>query len=200
MGLFKKAVQRLSIEFYSKFEAGLKFENLIDKTPDDSLINYYFLTYYAKILYNLGKGEDSYYLVRIILQGLENALKKNALIKHERIVEYKGKGNKTYLAEWDKKGTITTKMTWGKEGEYAPSSVILFLDYLNQTLREISRQKLFCCISEFHKLLLDQESTERLGWEKTPISKISYITDWSSKIVTNVETNWNESHENKSKD
>jgi len=168
MGFFRKIVQRLSIEFYSKFEAGINLENPI-QAINDSLIIYYFLTYYAKILYNLGKGEDSYYLVKTIIKGLENALAKKSRIGHNRIVEFKGKGKKSYVAQWDKKGSITTKIAWGQEGEYAPDSVFLFLNHLFKTLPEDSCTKLFFCVSEFHKLMLGQEPPERLGWSQKPI-------------------------------
>jgi len=129
MGLFHKIIQRLTIEFYNRFEASIKFENLIGQDPDDHLINYYFLTFYAKMLYNLGTGVDSQALHIFISDVGGSALYDKVKIDESlNLFYYKGKGEKTYVAEWSDKGAIKTKVAWGEEGHHASASVILFLD------------------------------------------------------------------------
>ena len=183
MGIFKKVVQRLSIDFYSQFEAAVRFESIMGNPPDDVLTLFYFLTYHAKMLYNLGDGDDSYFLNRTILDSLEeDVYNKDYLVKHSRIVEYRGKGIKTYIAEWDKKGGISTKISWGKEGEYGPASVFLFLNYLNQTLSSDSRNKLIYCLSMFLQRLKEQGPTEIQGLAKG-ITKVSDIISVSSQVL-----------------
>ena len=184
MGFFRKLIQKLIIDFYNKSEASIRFENLIDQAPTDTLINYYFLSYYAKMLYNLGPGPDSqtlhFYISDVAGSALYDKVKIDESIK---FVEYRGKGEKTYLAEWDKKGVINTKIANGEEGHYATASVLFFLDHLNQTLPELSRQKLFYCIYEFQNAVSD------FG-----IPKIRNSIDWSSQIVSEVEANSDEYH------
>ena len=184
MGLFKKIIQQLNIEFYNRNEASIKFENLSGQEPDDSLVNYYFLTYYAKMLYNLGPGIDSQALHLYISDIAGAALyDKDKIDKSLNLVDYRGKGSKTYSAEWDKKGTLKTKVAWGEEEHYAKASVLIFLDFLNQTLPELSRQKLFYCIYEF------QNDISEFG-----IPNINNIIGWPSQIVSEVETNLDKYH------
>lgn len=73
MGLFRRFVQKLIIDFYNASEAALKFENLDGQPPNGSLTIYYFLTYYAKILYNFGPSEGGRELNLSIADGLEAA-------------------------------------------------------------------------------------------------------------------------------
>jgi hypothetical protein len=184
VGLFKKIVQELNIDFYSRREASVRFESLLGQQPDDSMVNYYFLTYYAKMLYNLGPGLNSQALHLFISDIAASALYDKAKIDESLIlVGYRGKGTKTYSAEWDEKGVIKTKVAWGEEDYFAKASVLIFFEFLNQTLPELSRQKLFYCIYEF------QNAVAQFG-----IPKIKDILDWSSQIVTEVETNLHEYH------
>ena len=184
MGLFRKIVQKLDIEFYNRNDASVKFENLSGQEPNDNLVSFYFLTYYAKMLYNLGSGIDSQALHLYISDVSGSALyDKDKIDKSLILVDYKGKGSKTYSAEWDKKGIIKTKVAWGEEDHYAKASVLIFLDFLNQTLPELSRQKLFYGIYEFQNAVSD------FG-----IPNIKSIIDWPSQIVTKVATNLDEYH------
>jgi len=184
MGLFRKIVQQLAIEFYNRNDASVKFENLSGQEPIDSMVSYYFLTYYAKMLYNLGSGIDSQALHLYISDIAGAALyDKDKIDKSLNLVDYRGKGSKTYSAEWDKKGIIKTKADWGEEDHYAKASVLIFLDFLNQTLPELSRQKLFYGIYEF------QNAVSEFG-----IPNIKSIIGWPSQIVSEVEKSLNEYH------
>jgi hypothetical protein len=183
MSIFRKVVQRLSIDFYSRFEAAIRFESVAGKSPDDVSTLFYFFTYYTKMLYNFGAGDDSYFLNRTILESLEDAVhNKDYLVKHGRLVEYKGKGIKTYIAEWDKKGGIFTKIPWGEENEYGPASVFLFLNYLNRTLSNDSRNKLIYCLSMLLQRFKEQGPTETQGLANG-ISKVSDIISLSSQVL-----------------
>jgi hypothetical protein len=185
MALSQSIVQQLSIEFYNRNDASVKFENLSGQKPDDTKISYYFLTYYAKMLYNLGAGIDSQALHLYISDVAGAALyDRDRIDESLNLVDYKGKGAKTYSAEWDKNGAITTKVGWGDEDHYSKASVLVFLDFLNQSLPELSRQNLFYSIYEF------QNAVSEFG-----IPDIKNIIGWPSQIVAEVERNLDEYHE-----
>ena len=136
------------------------------------------------MLYNLGSGIDSQALHLFLSDIAGSALyDKSKIDESLNLVDFRGKGVKTYSAEWDKKGKIKTKVAWGEEEHYANASVLIFLDFLNQTLPELSRQKLFYCIYEFQNAVSDYG-----------IPNIKNIIGWPSQIISEVETNLAEYH------
>jgi hypothetical protein len=90
----------LYIDFYSRNEAAVKFESLSGEHSDDFMSSYYFLTYYAKMLFNLGSGDDSRALHFFISDIIGSALYDKAPIDESlKLVRNTGKGDKTYSAE-----------------------------------------------------------------------------------------------------
>lgn len=152
MGLFgggKKLVAEVLINFFGKNIATINYisKNEIEDSEHEKIL--LFSLYYAKILYNLGEGENS----RLLIEDIENCIKKifdfkkrkpiRSNILNEKIVLAKsreGKPEKVYSARMIQKPNdeyfVDTKMSWGGENYYAPISVMILLQYLINTLSE----------------------------------------------------------------
>lgn len=180
MGLFntKKLVGTVKITFYGENNAAVVYETDI---TNPEFINHskieLFAMYYAKTLYNLGKGEHADLLIEYIQKATDESIKgafvenKNTgelgMVKSEikrplilgtgqKLVDPRQeKGTKTYTGELYQKSdgslTIQTHMDWGGEGYYAPLSVIMFLQYLINSLPEIMLAYLMVILNFMNK-------------------------------------------------
>ena len=166
MGLFgtKKLVGTIKIKFYGEDKASVTYKTDITDPEfiDHSKIEL-FAMYYAKMLYNLGRGEHADLLIEYIQKATDGSIKRAfvenkktgelGIVKSEikrphilgtvqKLVDSElGQETKTYTGELYQKSdgslTIQTHIDWGGEGYYIPASVTIFLQYLINSLTEI---------------------------------------------------------------
>ena len=166
MGLFntKKLIGTVKIKFYGEDKTSVTYETNI---TDPEFINHseieLFAMYYAKTLYNLGKGEHADLLMEYVQKATDESIKRAfvenkktgelGIVKSEikrplilatgqKLVDPEpGQETKTYTGELFQKSDgsliIQTHMDWDGEGYYAPASATMFLQYLINSLTEI---------------------------------------------------------------
>ena len=184
MGLFssKKLIGTVEIKFYGEDKASVNYKTDI---TDPEFIEHgkieLFVMYYAKMLYNLGKGQHSESFIEYVQKASDDTI-KNAIVgkKGERgnleslgIVKSEVKrpnilgtdqklvdsetdnGGKSYIGKLYQKSDgsliIQTDMGWGGEGYYIPVSVTMFLQYLINSLSEAMLAYLMVIINFMNK-------------------------------------------------
>lgn len=153
MGFFsnlmgQKLLGTATIKFYGEDEASVEYETEIsDKEQKDSDLMQLFTLYYAKMLFNLNRGEHADQLIVYIQKAVESVMGKDGvsrasiLATGQKLVEPKNSGStKTYSGELFEKSNQTrivqTHMDMVGEGYYAPVSTVMFLQYLINNLPE----------------------------------------------------------------
>ena len=180
MGIFntKKLIGTVKIKFYGEDKTSVNYETDITDTEfiDHSKIEL-FSMYYAKTLYNLGKGEHADLLIEYVQKATDGSIKR-AFVENKKTEELSivkseikrphilgtgqklvnlelGQETKTYTGELYQKSdgllTIQTHMDWGREGYYVPASAIMFLQYLINSLPEIMLAYLMTILNFMNK-------------------------------------------------
>lgn len=167
----RKLVGILTIKFYNENEASIEYETKIsDEEQKNFDLMQLFALYYAKMLYNLNRGEHADQLIIWIQTAIESIMTKsttkdsiasriNILATGPtelKLVEPKAsKHTKKYSAKLFEKSNqtrfITTHMSIGGELYYAPVSTIMFLQYLIDNLPEELLAFLVLVLSGMHK-------------------------------------------------
>lgn len=153
MGIFsnlmgQKLLGTVTIKFYGEDEASVNYETEVsDKELKESDLMQLFALYYAKMLYNLNRGEHADQLIVYIQKAVESVMGKDGvsrvsiLATGQKLVKPKTNGvTKKYSGELYEKSNQTrivqTHMDAVGEGYYAPVSTVMFLQYLVNNLSE----------------------------------------------------------------
>lgn len=151
MGFFsnlmgQKLLGMATINFYGEDQASVEYDTEIsDVEQKDSDLVQLFTLYYAKMLYNLNRGEHADRLIAYIQNSVENVMGKggvsraNILAIGQKLVEPKTSGiTKKYSGGLYEKPDHTriaqTHMDAVGEGYYIPVSTVMFLQYLINNL------------------------------------------------------------------
>ena len=155
MGFFsnlmgQKLLGTITIKFYGKDEASVEYETkVLDKKQKESDLIQLFTLYYAKMLFNLNRGEYADQLIIYIQKAVESVMSEEGvnraivLASGQKLVKPKMSGiTKKYSGELYEKSNQTrivqTHMDTVGEGYYAPVSTVMFLQYLIKNLSEDS--------------------------------------------------------------
>ncbi len=159
MGFFSgnKLIGTVRIKFCDKNEASIEYEtDVSDREQKEMDMIQVFTLYYSKILFNLNRGEIADGLIGYVGKSIEETFSENGL-KHpdilpseKKIVEPGTNGaTKVYSGELIEKTNrlriIQTYMDVVDEGYYAPSSTVMFLQWLIKNLSDDSL--VFLCLS-----------------------------------------------------
>lgn len=153
MGFFsnlmgQKLLGTATIKFYGEDEASVEYETEVsDKEQKEGDLMQLFALYYAKMLYNLNRGEHADQLIIYIQKAVESIMSKDGvnrasiLASGQKLVDPKTNGvTKKYSGELYEKSNQTrivqTHMDMVGEGYYAPVSTVMFLQYLIKNLSE----------------------------------------------------------------
>lgn len=164
----RKLVGTLTIKFYNENEASIEYETKIsDEEQKNFDLIQLFALYYAKMLYNLNRGEHADKLIvciQTVIEGIMTesitdgsiASRINILVRGLKLVEPKASRYiKKYSAKLFEKSNqtrfITTHMSIGGELYYAPVSTIMFLQYLIDNLPEELLAFLALVLAGMHK-------------------------------------------------
>ena len=168
MGIFsnlmgQKLLGTAIIKFYGEDEASVEYETEIsDKEQKESDSLQLFTLYYAKMLYNLNRGDHADQLIVYIQKAVESVMGKEGvnrasiLASEQKLVEPKTSGvTKKYSGELYEKSNQTrivqTHMDTVGEGYYAPASTVMFLQYLIKNLSEESLMFLILVLGGMNK-------------------------------------------------
>jgi hypothetical protein len=151
MGLFssKKLLGTIMIKFYGEDEASVEYKtDVLDNKRDIDLMQLFTL-YYAKILFNLNRGEHADQLILYVEKVIKDMTDKsgetinriNILATGQKLIKPKTDGiTKKYSGELYEKSNKTrmvqTHMDMVGEGYYSPVSTVMFLQYLINELPE----------------------------------------------------------------
>jgi len=136
------------IKFYGENKASVEYETEVsDKRQKESDLIQLFALYYAKMLYNLNRGEHADQLIIYVRKAIKSVMAKkgiiraNVLASKQKLVEPKEDGiTKKYSGELYEKSNqtriIQTHIDIGGEEYYTPISTIMFLQYLINNLPE----------------------------------------------------------------
>jgi len=153
MGIFsnlmgQKLLGTVTIKFYGEDEASVEYETkILDKEQKTGDLIQLFTLYYAKMLYNLNRGEHADQLIVYIQKAIEGVISKkginrtNILASSQKLVGPKTSGvTKKYSGELYEKSNQTrivqTHIDVVGEEYYTPISTIMFLQYLVKNLSE----------------------------------------------------------------
>ena len=180
MGLFdaKKLVGTIKIRFYGEDKTSVIYNtNIINQKLINNNKVQLFAMYYAKILYNLNKGQRADLLIDLIQKITKESMKQafvvnkktgelgmvkskikqlNILGSGQILINSKLKqATNTYAGELYQKSndslTIKTYMGHGGEEYYAPVSVTMFLQYLINSLPESTLLYLMVALNFMNK-------------------------------------------------
>jgi hypothetical protein len=168
MGLFsrltgQKLIGTVTIKFYGENEASVEYETeVLDKEQKENDLILLFALYYAKMLYNLDRGEAADQLKSYIQESVQRVLNKKGvnktriLVAGQKLVEARASGfTMTYSGELhetsNKSRFIQTQMGWGNENYYSSVSTFMFLQYLIDNLPEELLMHLFLALDGMHK-------------------------------------------------
>jgi len=192
MGLFssKNLIATAKIKFYGEDKALVTYET---KITDSEFIEHskieLFAMYYAKMLYNLGRGEHADLLIEYVQRAVDDSIKSAfvenketgelGIVKSEvkrpsilgggqELVDTElGNETKTYTGELYQKSDgsliVQTHMSWGGEGYYVPVSVTMFLQSLINTLSEVMLAYLMLVLSSMNKYYREIGSYSDIG-------------------------------------
>ncbi len=146
----QKLIGTVSICFYGEDKASVEYKtDVSDKEQREADLMQLFALYYSKILFNLNRGEIADNLIlymqkataKIIDATEDNVKRENILSTGQELVESKADGiTKKYSGELFEKPNgmriVQTHMDMVGEGYYAPTSSIMFLQYLVKNLSE----------------------------------------------------------------
>ncbi|MBI1833900.1 MAG: hypothetical protein HYR90_03660 [Candidatus Andersenbacteria bacterium] len=143
-----KKIGAVIIQFYGEDKASVEYmsEAMANASRESDLVQMFTL-YYAKMLFNLGRGEPADALVKhITTAGVSvfndgSPKRANVLSSGQELVKSGfGSVTKTYAGELYEKsdGTrvIQTQMDTVGEGYYAPVSTVMFFQYLAKSLSD----------------------------------------------------------------
>ena len=154
MGFFSgtssnKLVGTLRIKFYGEDSASVEYETDVENQEQKELdLVQVFTLYYAKMLFNLNRGEPANALIVYIQKAIQGSnltqgklARPNVLATKQVLVELKEGGvTKSYTGEYLEKSNgrriIQTQMDTGGEGYYAPASTVMLLQWLINNLEE----------------------------------------------------------------
>lgn len=155
MGFFsnltgQKLIGTAKICFYGEDKASVEYKtDVSDQEQREADLMQLFALYYSKILFNLNKGEIADGLIlymqkanaKIINASEDNIMRENILSTGQELVETKvNDATKKYQGELFEKANgmriVQTHMDMVGEGYYAPTSVIMFFQYLIKNLSE----------------------------------------------------------------
>src|SRR3989344_4468373 len=174
MGFFssltgQKLLATVKIKFYGEDEVSIEYEtDVSDQEQKEMDMIQVFALYYAKMLYNLNRGEISDNLISYIKKGTSDLIipgeglkRHNILASGQKLVEPKGNGaTKVYSGELFEKSNktriIQTHMDVVGEGYYAPISTVMFLQWLIKNLSDRSLVFLALSLGGMNKYYREQ--------------------------------------------
>lgn len=139
---------KVTVKFYGKQAASVEYETTVsDEEQKETDLLMLFALYYAKMLYNLNRGEPADRLICYVQEAVEDVMGEDGINRAKilasglELVEPRGEGiTKMYSGELfgkpDQTRIIQTYMNAGGEEYYAPASVVIFLQYLIFNLPE----------------------------------------------------------------
>jgi len=134
------------IKFYSENKASVEYKTEVsDKKQKESDLIQLFALYYAKMLYNLNRGEHADQLIIYVRKAVKSVMSEKGisrvsiLASEQKLVKSKTNGvTKEYSGELYEKSNqtriIQTHIDIGEEKYYAPISTMMFLQYLINNL------------------------------------------------------------------
>src|SRR3989344_1952805 len=143
-----KLVATIKIKFYGEDEVSVEYEtDVLGQEQKEMDMTQIFTLYYAKMLYNLNRGEHSDALISYVQKAVseimpEDGFKRPSILASgQKLVEPKGSGaTKVYSGELFEKSNktriIQTHMDVVGEGYYAPTSTVMFLQWLIKNLSD----------------------------------------------------------------
>ena len=173
MGFFsnltgQKLVGTVKIKFYGEDEASIEYEtDVSDKEQKEMDMIQVFALYYAKMLFNLNRGEHADSLIGYIQKAVSEVMPEDGfkrpsiLASGQKLVEPKGNGaTKVYSGELFEKSNktriIQTHMDMVGEGYYAPISTVMFLQWLIKNLSDGSLVFLTLSLGGMNKYYREQ--------------------------------------------
>ncbi len=167
MGFFSfaenKVIGTARIKFYGENEASVQYETNVSDTDQKEMdVIQTFALYYAKMLFNLNRGEHADGLIGYVGKAIEETFSENGLKRpdilapEQRLVEPKESGaTKVYSGEMVEKGNktrvIQTHLDAVGEGYYVPISTVMFLQWLIKNLSDNSLAFLILSLGGMHK-------------------------------------------------
>lgn len=163
-----KLIGTVKIKFYSEDEASVEYEtDVSDKEQKEMDMIQVFALYYAKMLFNLNRGEHSDALIVYIQKAVSETMsgdgfkRPSILTSEQKLVEPKGNGStKVYSGELFEKSNktriIQTHMDVVGEGYYAPISTVMFLQWLIKNLSDGSLVFLTLSLGGMNKYYREQ--------------------------------------------
>lgn len=182
MGIFGSKNTKLGtvyIKFYGENVASVEYETKItDKKQKESDLIQLFPLYYAKMLFNLNRGEFADNLIVYIQGVIPSVLNKkgqlkrtNIILSGQKLIEPKSNGiTKKYLGELYENQNevryIQTHIDWGGENYYSPISTIVFIQYLINNLSKDNLISLLLIITGMNRY-----------YQEADYSKLNSIND-----------------------
>ena len=163
-----KLVATIKIKFYGEDEVSVEYEtDVLGQEQKEMDITQIFTLYYAKMLYNLNRGEHSDALISYVQKAVseimpEDGFKRPSILASgQKLVEPKGSGaTKVYSGELFEKSNktriIQTHMDVVGEGYYAPISTVMFLQWLIKNLSDRSLVFLALSLGGMNKYYREQ--------------------------------------------
>ena len=169
----QKLVGTVKVRFYTEDEASVEYEtDVSDQEQKEMDMNQVFALYYAKMLYNMNRGEYSDALIDYIQKAVSEIISdyglnglgrpsilasESFLASEQKLVEPKrGDAIKIYSGELFEKSNktriIQTHMSVAGENYYMPMSTVMFLQWL---VKNLSDGSLVFVFREFRKNSLD---------------------------------------------
>jgi|SRR3989344_4587110 len=155
MGFFsnlmgQKSLGTVTVRFYGEDNASVEYKTeVLDNQQKEVDLIQLFALYYAKMLYNLNRGQSADGLIVYIQKAIGNIInesdggvsRENILSSNQKLVGLRADGTtKEYSGELfekpDKMRIVQTHIGIGGEGYYAPTSTIMFFQYLINNLSE----------------------------------------------------------------
>lgn len=176
MGIFSslmgsnKLIGTVKIKFYGEDEASVEYEtDVSDKEQKEMDMIQVFALYYAKMLFNLNRGEHADSLIVYIQKAVSETMsddgfkRPNILSSGQKLVESKQiAATKVYSGELFEKSNktriIQTHMDMVGEGYYAPISTVMFLQWLIKNLSDGSLVFLTLSLGGMNKYYSEQGS------------------------------------------
>src|SRR3989338_8920366 len=143
-----KLVATIKIKFYGEDEVSVEYEtDVLGQEQKEMDMTQIFTLYYAKMLYNLNRGEHSDALISYVQKAVSKVMPEDGfkrpsiLASGQKLVEPKVSGAmKVYSGELFEKSNktriIQTHMDMVGEGYYAPISTVMFLQWLIKNLSD----------------------------------------------------------------
>jgi len=168
MGFFsnlmgQKLIGTLKIKFYGEDKASVEYEtDALDKEQRESDLIQLFALYYAKMLFNLNRGQGADQLIIYIQKAVESVVsdkgirRESLLVSEQKLVKPKNNDiTKNYSGEFyeksDNERMVQIKMDLVGEDYYMPISTVMFLQFLVNNLSESTLMFLVLTIGGMNK-------------------------------------------------